>query len=183
MKSQSNNAKAIAKLQYVLSKKPNKDGGFSPIPDKKNFSKIDEKYMQMAFELSKCSGCIRPDHMVGAVAVKKNLVIATGVNDTPSRIMPCRERGFCIREQMKIKSGTHLEIEYCIHAEQQLICNALHDGVRLDGCDVYVTMKPCPICTRLLIENNVSRIFFHNDYDNDFTEELCRQAGVDLIKI
>jgi dCMP deaminase len=183
MKCQDNHAKTIAKLQYESAKKPNDYRGFSQNSAKKNFSKIDEKYMDLAFKMAKQSGCIRADHMVGAVAVKNNLVIATGVNDTPSRIMPCRERGFCIREKMGIKSGTHLEIEYCIHAEQQLICNALRDGVRLDGCDIYVTMKPCPICTRLLIENNVSRIFFHRDYDNDFTDELCKISGVELIKI
>jgi|GEM_PF-1184347 len=183
MKSQENHAKTIAELQYEKVKIPNKHGGILQNPDKKNFSKIDEKYMEMAFVLAKNSGCIRPDHHVGAIAVRNNLVIATGVNDVPSRLMSCRDRGYCIRQRMEIKSGTHLEIEYCIHAEQQLICNALRDGVRLDGADIYVTMKPCPICTRLLIENNVARIFYRVDYDNQFTDDLCKQANVELIKI
>lgn len=43
------------------------------------------------------------------------------------------------------------------HAE---LCALALAGDRLDGCDVYVTLEPCPMCGGALLQSRVRRIYF-----------------------
>ena len=161
MKDLPNSAKAMAELQKT----------------DRNF------WMDCAFLEGKKSGCIRAESLIGAVAVKEGQVVAGGYNGVVGKIMPCCNRGYCIRKKLNIPSGTQREIAYCICAEQRMICNAARDGVKLEGAEVYVTHKPCAICTRLMIESGIARAFFKSDYPNQFTDEICKESGFEMIKL
>ena len=142
-----------------------------------------EFWMNCAAEESKKTHCIRPESMIGAVAVKDGQVIAGGSNGVVGKIMKCCERGYCIRKKLNIPSGTQREIAYCICAEQRMICDAARQGVQLNEAEVYVTHKPCAICTRLMIESGISRVYYKADYPNQFTDEICKEAGFEMIKL
>lgn len=48
------------------------------------------------------------------------------------------------------------------HAEINAIkaaCDVL-GGWRLDGCDIYVTLEPCPMCMGALLNARIRRIYF-----------------------
>lgn len=75
---------------------------------------------------------------VGAVIVKNGEVIATGRNR---------------RESEKNALG-HAEIEAIDKA-----CKAL-DSWRLDGCELYVTLEPCPMCAGAIINSRISKVVF-----------------------
>jgi len=48
------------------------------------------------------------------------------------------------------------------HAEIEAIraaCQALGDW-RLSGCDLYVTLEPCPMCAGAILNARLSRVFF-----------------------
>lgn len=74
---------------------------------------------------------------VGAVIVKDGAVIAEGCNR--------RETGHCATYHAEV-----LAIEEA--------CKRL-DGWRLSGCDLYVTLEPCPMCAGAIINARVSRVF------------------------
>ncbi len=75
---------------------------------------------------------------VGAVIVKNGEVIARGHN---------------LREE-KQNALSHAEIE-CINAA----CKRLGSW-RLDGCEMYVTLEPCPMCTGAIINSRISTLVF-----------------------
>jgi tRNA(adenine34) deaminase len=75
---------------------------------------------------------------VGAVIVKDGVIIAEGYN---------------MREQ-KQNALSHAEIE-CINKA----CEVLKSW-RLDGCELYVTLEPCPMCTGAIINSRIKTVVF-----------------------
>ena len=86
----------------------------------------DEYFMDMALLVATRSTCIR--RHVGAVLVKDKRVLSTGYNGSPKGTEHCEVLG-CIREQMKVPSGTRHELCRGVHAEQNAIIQAAYFGV------------------------------------------------------
>lgn len=92
---------------------------------------------------------------VGAVIVKEGKIIAKGKNE--------REK--------KQNALSHAEIEAINNA-----CNALGSW-RLDGCELYVTLEPCPMCAGAIINSRIKTLIF-GAYDSkmgsiDSVVNLC----------
>lgn len=75
---------------------------------------------------------------VGAVIVKDKVVIASGQN----------------RREQNNNALSHAEIEAIANA-----CHILHRW-RLDDCDLYVTLEPCPMCAGAIINARIRRVYF-----------------------
>lgn len=54
--------------------------------------------------------------------------------------------------------------EYMIHAETNLICNAIRHGVKTDGCVIFCTLSPCKSCLRMLYQSGIKYIYFKDTY-------------------
>lgn len=97
----------------------------------------DERYMRLAIKQAEKAG-LSLDVPVGAVIVKDGNVISAGYNR---------------REQQK-NALMHAEIEAIDAA-----CKAL-GGWRLDGCTLYVTLEPCPMCAGAIINARIERVVY-----------------------
>ena len=75
---------------------------------------------------------------VGAVVVRDGEIIATGRNR--------REKG---RNALY-----HAEIEAIDNACKKL------GGWRLPGCELYVTLEPCPMCAGAIINSRIEKVYF-----------------------
>ena len=149
----------------------------------KNLQKTDKTYwMERAFEASDRSLCMRGESRMGAVAVKNGKLLAFGFNGVVGKIQHCGDRGFCIRKKLNVPSGSQREIAFCICAEQRMICNAARKGVSLCGADVYITHYPCAYCVRLMIESGIARVYYSQDYCQQFTKTVCEESGFELVK-
>jgi len=124
--------------------------------------------------VSQRSSCLR--RQIGAIAVKDKRIIATGYNGAPTGIDHCIDRGGCLREQLKIKSGTQHEVCRAIHAEENLIIQAAIHGVSLHGCEIYCTHQPCILCSRKLISIQPSGIFYLHDYPDEASFNLLSEV-------
>ena len=148
----------------------------------KKMDKWDVRFMQMAEVVATWSSCAREDRAIGAVIVKDKRILTTGYNGAPAGITSCKDKGFCMREQLGIESGTRQEICYAVHAEQNAIAQASKLGVSVEGATMYVTHQPCTICTRIIINSGIKRIIYKHSYPDDFSVQLLKDAGVELIK-
>ena len=97
----------------------------------------DVTYMQMALELA-AEAAAEGEVPVGAVVVRGDKVVGVGRNR--------RERG---RNAL-----AHAELEAI-----DMACRTL-GGWRLSGCDLYVTLEPCPMCAGAIINARLDRVFF-----------------------
>lgn len=138
----------------------------------------DEYFMDMAILASSRSTCLR--RSVGAVIVKDNRVMATGYNGVPTNITHCAEVG-CLREKLNVPSGQRQEICRGLHAEQNAIIQAAYMGVNISGSVIYSTTKPCSICSKMIINAGIKKIIYAEGYDDPLSEELLKEAKVELI--
>ncbi len=98
---------------------------------------MDKKFMFEALELAKAAAN-EGEVPVGAVIVKDGKIIAKGRNE--------REK--------KQNALSHAEIEAINEA-----CNKLGSW-RLDGCEMYVTLEPCPMCAGAIINARIKTLIF-----------------------
>ena len=82
---------------------------------------------------------------VGAIIVKNNEIIASACNK---------------KEQLKDVTA-HAEILAIREAEKFL------GGWRLNGCDMYVTLEPCPMCAWSIISSGINSVYF-GSFDRNY---------------
>lgn len=99
----------------------------------------DRAFMMMAFDLAE-KNVDAGGGPFGAVIVKGGEVIATGVNTVT------------------------LSNDPTAHAEVNAIRNACRDmaSFKLDGCVIYTSCEPCPMCLSALYWTGISRIYYGN---------------------
>ena len=90
---------------------------------------MDIKFMKEAIRQAKKAEAI-DETPIGAVIVKDGKIIARGYN----------------KRETKKNALMHAEIIAIDKACKKL------GGWRLPGCDIYVTLEPCPMCTGAIIQ-------------------------------
>lgn len=98
---------------------------------------MDEKYMRAAIREAK-KAYDKEEVPIGAVIVKDGKIIARAHN---------------LRESLK---------QACAHAEILAIQKACKkfDAWRLEDCDMYVTLEPCPMCAGAIINARIKNLYF-----------------------
>jgi dCMP deaminase len=133
-------------------------------------------FMRIAHLVAERSTCLR--RKVGAIAVKEKRILATGYNGAPSNISHCLDVG-CLREELGVPSGQRHEICRGLHAEQNVIIQAALHGVSIYNAMVFCTTQPCLICTKMLINCGVRQVYFSERYDDELSESMLEEAGVE----
>jgi dCMP deaminase len=138
----------------------------------------DHYFMNIAIEVSRRSTCTR--RQIGAIIVSDaGMIKSTGYNGNPRGLPHCEEMG-CIRDKLKIPSGTRLETCTAVHAEQNALIQA---GTNSRGSTLYSTIVPCPICARMILNAQVARVVYIGDYADLAGLELLKQAGVEVARM
>ncbi len=134
----------------------------------------DEYWMGVVDRISKRSTCLRRN--IGAVVVKDNYIVSTGFNGAPRDLPHCSEIG-CLRDKLKIPSGTKHEICRGVHAEQNAIIRG--DPLRMDGATMYVNAKPCMICAKMIINSGIKRVVYIEYYPDNEGVKLLKEAKIE----
>ena len=142
--------------------------------------KWDRRFMEMAHLVSTWTSCFNEGRAIGAVIVKDKRVLATGYNGAPAGLKTCKERGECMRRRLGVASGTHAELCFAIHAEQNAIIQAAKLGVSIDGGTLYCTHQPCSMCTRIIINAGIERVVYEQGYPDEFSLELFHESATRL---
>ena len=95
------------------------------------------KYMDIAIKEAK-KALNKGEIPVGAVIVKYNIVIAKGHNT---------------REGNQ-NALAHVEIAVINQA-----CKVTENW-RLEDCDIYITLEPCPMCTGAILQSRIRNVYF-----------------------
>jgi dCMP deaminase len=139
-----------------------------------------EYFMSIAKLVATRSTCLR--RSVGAVLVKDKRILATGYNGAPTGIRHCKETG-CLRESLAVKPGERHELCRGLHAEQNVIIQSAYYGVMTKGTTLYSTHKPCIICTKMLINAGIKKIFFLDGYPDTLADEMLSEANIELERL
>ncbi len=130
--------------------------------------------------VAKRSTCLRRE--VGAILVKDKRILATGYNGAPAGLRHCQEVG-CLREKASIPSGERHELCRGLHAEQNVIIQAAYHGIPISGSTLYCTNKPCVICTKMIINAGISKIYYDEGYDDPLSDQMFDEAGIEAVRL
>ena len=110
--------------------------------------------MRRALELAKS---VTGEIPVGAVIVKDDKIISEGIN----------------QKEKNNDVTSHAEIIAIREAENKL------KNWRLEDCDLYVTLEPCPMCAWAIINSRIKNVYF-GSYDPNYG---ALGSKIDLRKI
>ena len=98
---------------------------------------MNEKYMRLALKEAK-KAYKRGETPIGAVIVRNGEIISRGYN----------------KRETKKNALLHAE---CIAIDRA--CRKL-GGWRLPGCELYVTLEPCPMCAGAILNARIEKVYF-----------------------
>lgn len=99
-------------------------------------------FMQQAINIAKT---VKGEIAVGAVIVKDNEIIASA----------------CNRKEKDNDVTSHAEILVIREAAKKL------NRWRLEDCDLYVTLEPCPMCAWAIINSRIKNVYF-GSFDTNY---------------
>lgn len=140
---------------------------------------FDEYFMNIVDDVATRSTCLR--RKLGAVIVKDKRIIATGYNGAPRNLPHCLDAG-CLRDELKIASGTRHEICRAVHAEQNAVLQCAAYGVPCEGATVYTSSSPCMICAKILVNSGIRRVVYKGNYPDPEALALLKHAKVSVEK-
>jgi dCMP deaminase len=136
----------------------------------------DEYFMNIAHVVKTRGNCCR--RKVAAVIAKDRRLISTGYNGTPRGVKNCYEGG-CARCASDAPSGSGLGECICSHAEENAITQAAYHGTSVRDGVMYVTISPCLMCAKMIINAGIREVVYDGDYKfTEQTKALLDEAGV-----
>ncbi len=96
-----------------------------------------ECYMEQALALAR-EAAQAGEVPVGCVIVRAGVVVGRGRN----------------RREEKRSALSHAEMEAIAQANRNL------ESWRLEDCELYVTLEPCPMCAGAILNARISRVYF-----------------------
>ena len=133
---------------------------------------LDQSYMKLAMSWSERSHAKRKK--VGCIIVKDNQIISDGYNGTPY--------GFDNNCEFETRFGYETKPEV-LHAESNAITKLAKSTQSGKGATVYVTLMPCFDCAKLMIQCEIGRVVYKEDYRNTSGVELLQQANIPVTKL
>ncbi len=138
----------------------------------------DEYFMAIARQVASRSTCLR--RRVGCLIVLEKRIVTTGYNGAPMGLAHCLQTG-CLREREGVPSGERHELCRGLHAEQNALLQAAYHGVSVRGGTLYCTHRPCVLCTKMLINSGIVRVFFAEGYEDRLAEVMAKEAGLKMV--
>ena len=139
-----------------------------------------EYFMAITGLVAKRSTCMR--RHVGAILVKDKRILASGYNGAPSGMKHCEETG-CLRAESDVPSGERHELCRGLHAEQNLIIQAAYHGISINGSVLYCTNKPCVICTKMIINAGIKKIYYGEGYEDPLSDNMLAEANLEIERL
>ncbi len=139
----------------------------------------DDYFMEICEVVKTRSTCLR--RQIGAIIVRDKQILSTGYNGAPKGLEHCLTLG-CQREKLGIPSGERHELCRALHAEQNAIIQAAHNGINISGSTLYVTTRPCVMCAKMCINAGIKKIIYRGEYPDELSLELLREAEIELVK-
>ena len=96
-----------------------------------------ESYMRQALELAR-EAALAGEVPVGCVIVRGDEIVGRGRN----------------RREERQSAASHAEMEAIAQA------NAALGTWRLEDCELYVTLEPCPMCAGAILNARISRVWY-----------------------
>jgi len=163
-------------------------------------SKINSVMMRTAHNFASLSSANRKK--VGAVLSNNGRIVACGYNGTiPGADNKCEIvcqdcDGYKLSGKPKWQDNQYIEStckrcggqgevtsEFVLHAEQNILTFCNREGLKTDGCTLYVTMAPCKTCSKLIVSAGIKEVFYDEEYRDLSGVQFLKDIGLKVEQI
>lgn len=134
-------------------------------------NKYDETMLATAKLFGELSYCTKAK--VGAVIAKDGRILATGYNGTVSG-----HDNYC---EIEI-DGVLKTSPFTVHAEQNVISYCAKNGIATDGATMYITLSPCQLCAKLIVQAGIKRVVFLDLYKDTSGLKFLKDCNIEILK-
>lgn len=159
---------------------------------------IDNVMMMTAQNFASLSSANRKK--VGAVLSNRGRIVACGYNGTiPGADNKCEitcpdcygtgshiilTPGFLDKIKCKTCGGQgEITSDFVLHAEQNVLTFCNREGLKTDGCTLYVTMAPCKTCSKLIVSAGIKEVFYDEAYRDLDGVQFLKDLGIRVEQI
>jgi dCMP deaminase len=117
---------------------------------------------------------------IGAVLVKDGAVVALG----HTRYFPS-DLALDIfgTPRITVDAGERPDLYISMHAEADLVAQAAHMGIPLEGASLYVSTFPCITCAFLIARSGIKSVYYDEGYSRIDAEGVLKGAGVEIVQV
>ncbi|MBP3886713.1 MAG: hypothetical protein J6F30_03505 [Cellulosilyticum sp.] len=127
-----------------------------------------KKYFNVARTVSKTSQY--PRIKIGCCIVKKNVVLAVGVNKYKSHPLQKKYNKFRSMDESHIHNNIHAELDAIIKCNRQDLIGASIYVYREDSFGNLRMCRPCEACRKLIRDSGIKEVYYTTG------EGLCREV-------
>lgn len=134
---------------------------------------------------------------VGAVLSNKGRIVACGYNGTIPGAdnkceITCPDCHGSGEHWIKMKPNTEcptcggqgeVTSDFVLHAEQNILTFCNREGLKTDGCTLYVTMAPCKTCSKLIVSAGIKEVFYDEAYRDLDGVQFLKDIGIKVEQI
>lgn len=98
-----------------------------------------------------------PRLAVGCILVRGRQIVSTGYNGAVTGAEHCCDIGCDMVDGHCVRA---------VHAEVNALLQAAKLGLAVDGCEAWVTHKPCAYCMKCLTNAGIANVHYLEEYGN-----------------
>lgn len=80
-------------------------------------------------------------------------------------------------------NGTWVSPPTVSHAEERCISRAAKEGLSLDGATMIVTLSPCMMCSRMIVNSGIKEVHYIDDWWDKNALDFLTEHGVKVVKV
>lgn len=122
-----------------------------------------------------CSSCNGISRLIGQLGY--SYIGECSLCDNTGKIPYCRRRASGTPDSLKDRACASA------HAEANAVAQAARMGVAVEGSVLYCTTRPCAVCTKLLVQAGIVRVYFELDYDDPDGDWLRELLPMELLEV
>lgn len=117
---------------------------------------------------------------IGSILVKDGRVILAGhIRYFPSDLA----LDILGTPRICVDAGERPDLYISMHAEADIIAQAAHAGISLQGASLYVSTFPCINCAFLVARSGIAKLYYSQGYAKLDADDVLRSAGVEVILV
>lgn len=148
-------------------------------PDKKITTDEFHRRMMAAAEDESLKSADNWRH-VGALIVKDAKILFIAHN----RHLPAEQSPYVNGDPRSNWSrGVNMELATGFHAEASMIAGAARRGIALEGAEMYVTVFPCPPCSKIIAYSGIKTLYCGGGNSVLDAEEVMKARGIEIVYV
>lgn len=146
-------------------------------------NKFKNYYTDVLLAAEKNSTCKRLQ--VAAIIVKNGRILSTGWNGSLPKKQHCCDyfKDIDINHPDFLEQHRIFSAQNESHAEISAIAFAAKEGIKIDGCEMVVSLTPCVPCATAIVMAGITKVYYLRQYDRSLDGLYLLENSIEVVEL